>query len=87
MPGLEDRLMEGSDEEVAHVGELVRANHCILLSKMILTLRADTEGRFQRKVRRYQELERRDSGLDHPTRPAFESFPGTQRQGRSWIPP
>jgi hypothetical protein len=45
IPGIEDRIMGGSDEEIAHIGELV-SRICVSQEILGAESRADTEGFF-----------------------------------------
>ena len=72
VPGLEARIMEGSDEETNHIAELVHALG--LLNKLlIIRVPLDSERCFKRKVGRYEEHQGGDSRLDHSSRPATGS--------------
>jgi hypothetical protein len=70
IPGLETRLLEGTNEDVAHIGELVRGVSSA--QYMVTDAATDTKRFLQRKVRRYQESERGDFGLDYTSWPALE---------------
>jgi hypothetical protein len=54
IPGLQERLMDASTEQIAHIGELV--SHTIY-SQLVISFALDTEGLRQCKVGRYEELE------------------------------
>jgi hypothetical protein len=77
IPGLEIRLMKGSNEDVVYIAELVS---CMFDSQQFyvsLESATDTEGLFQRQVRRHKEFERRHLGLDYASRPASEPTVGS----------
>ena len=63
IPGLEERLMRSSEEELVSIAELVCFRPPILLG---LTGFSDTERRIQREVGRHQKSQRGHSGLDNP---------------------
>ena len=50
VPGLEDRIMEGSDKEVAHIADLVCITSYPSLLSVIITSHVDTEGRLQCEI-------------------------------------
>jgi hypothetical protein len=50
IPGLETRLMDGSDVEIRHIAELVSAFSSLVICHG-LDIRPDPERGFQRKVR------------------------------------
>lgn len=50
VPGLETRLMDGSDVEIHHIADLVSGFSCLVVCHG-LNIRPDPERCFQRKVR------------------------------------
>jgi hypothetical protein len=50
VPGLEERLVEGSEENVLHVAELVRFSISKIYGQFDNTIHADPERRVQRQV-------------------------------------
>jgi hypothetical protein len=85
VPGLDNRLMNGSEEEAVHVADLVRL--MIFPYIHILIPYADPKGRFKRKIGRYEEPQERHLGLDHTKRTVSEPSSDAKRQGRSRISP
>jgi hypothetical protein len=48
VPGLEERLIEGSDEEAVMIAEMVRPSACAYAH--VLTGLQGSKGRFERKI-------------------------------------
>ena len=63
IPGLEERLMRSSEEELVLIAELLCFCPPVLLG---LTSFSDTERCIQREVGRHQKSQRGYSGLDNP---------------------
>ena len=65
-PGLEERLMEKPEEEVALMAELVCSIHITLaIGIEIKDLDADSERHRQCAIRRHEDSQRRCTRLDH----------------------
>jgi len=60
VPGLEERILNGFDEEIVHIADLVSISSTALSALTTYDISA-TERRSKRKIRRYQKLEGRDS--------------------------
>lgn len=74
IPGLEERLLDGSDETIMHIGELVSR---VRIHKAFGPESAiDTEGFFQCEGWRYKELERIHFRLDNTSRPTPQPTAG-----------
>jgi hypothetical protein len=82
IPGLDERLMRSSEEEVIFIAELVCFRPPVLLR---LTSFSDTKRCIQREVRRHQRPQRGHSGLDNPQGGAPQSRIVKERQNRSWL--
>jgi hypothetical protein len=79
IPGILERLMEASAEEIVHIGELVSCN--LILDLVKVDSGIDTERLRRCEIGRYQELERGNPRLDRAHGPAPEPSIGTQHQG------
>jgi len=89
MPGVENRLIESSNEEIAHIAELVRIYPLVdshtSTNVPPETTSADSEGCFGCKIRRYKEFERSYPRVDHPPRAAFDPATDQELEGGSWV--
>lgn len=85
VPGLEERLVGGSEENVLHVAELVRFSISKIYGQFDNTIHADPERRVQRQVGWHQKPKRCNSGLDYSTGAISQPAPGSKCQNRPGI--
>jgi hypothetical protein len=79
IPGLQERLMEASAEEIVLIGELVSCDLIHDLAKVDSGI--DTERLRRCEIGRHQELERSNPRLDRAHGPAPEPSISPQHQG------
>jgi hypothetical protein len=85
VPGLEERLVEGSEENVLHVAELVRFSTNNIYGQFGNTIDTYRYRKACPAPGRMQEPKRRDSRLDYSAGPISQPASGSQCQNRSRI--